>query len=62
LTSRKYLIEESKDFATSVLSTSLVMIHNTERRCEDKVSETTSREHVLHPLLDILYKAIMMGT
>lgn len=48
------LIEEAQDFSSSLPSTSLIVIHNSECSCEHDVSKVTSREDVLNPLLNIL--------
>lgn len=46
------LIEETQDLSTGLLGTSLLVGHDTESSGEDKVSEATGRQDVLHPLLN----------
>ena len=53
------LIEESKDFTTGFLATSLVVIKNAECCCKHYMTKTTGRENVLNPLLDILSKKVL---
>lgn len=48
------LVEKSEDLATGLASTSLLVVHDAEGGGQDNMTETTSREDVLHPLLDIL--------
>lgn len=48
------LIKESKDFSSSLLPSSLLVVHYSESSGEDNVSETTRRKNVLYPLLYIL--------
>ena len=52
----RYLIEEAKDLASSLLGASLLVIHNTVCGGEDDVSEATRGQHVVHPLLHLLHK------
>jgi hypothetical protein len=55
------LVKESKDLASSLLSTSLVVVHDAIGGGEHKVTEATSGEHVLHPLLHLVHRAIETG-
>jgi hypothetical protein len=48
------LIEETKDFASSLLSTSLIVIHDAESGGEHNMTESTGGEDVQHPLLNSL--------
>lgn len=47
------LIKEAEDLATSVLPPSLLVIHDTQRRCQNDVPELTGREQVDDPLLNL---------
>mmetsp|Transcript_9486 Transcript_9486/g.23375 ORF Transcript_9486/g.23375 Transcript_9486/m.23375 type:complete len:85 (-) Transcript_9486:260-514(-) len=47
---RGNLIEKTKDFTTSVLPTGLLMVHDTERCCENNESKVTRRKKVDDPL------------
>lgn len=55
------LIEETKDFTSGLLGTSLVVIHDAEGGGEHKVAEPTRRKNVLHPLLDVMHRDIETG-
>lgn len=48
-----YLIEITEDFTTGVLSTALLVIHDTVRGSKNDVTEGTGGEEVGNPLLDI---------
>lgn len=47
------LVDESEDFAASLLPSGLVVVHDTERGGEHEVPEATRRQDILYPLLDI---------
>lgn len=55
------LVKESKDLASSLLSTSFVVVHDAISGGEHNVSKATSWEHVLHPLLYLMNGAIKAG-
>jgi hypothetical protein len=55
------LVEETKDLATGLAATSLVVVHDTSGGGEDDVTELTSREDVGDPLLDIIEGNIEAG-
>jgi hypothetical protein len=48
------LVEEAQHLASGVLSTSLLVIHNAEGGGEHDVTETTSGQNILNPLLNVL--------
>ena len=56
-----YLVEETKDLSTSLLSTGLVVIHDTESGSEHNVTETTGRQNIDDPLLDVCVTQIETG-
>ena len=47
------LIEKSKQLASGLLPSRLVLIHYAKGRRQYQVSKTTSRKHVLDPLLEV---------
>ena len=53
-----YLVEETKDLTTSVLSTSLFVIHNSECGRQNNMSELTGGKHINNPFLHILQRHI----
>lgn len=56
-----YLIKVSQNLATSPLSTSLFVIHNSSRGGENKVSKLTRRKQVVYPILKILELDVKAG-
>ena len=53
-----HLIEETKNFSSSLSSASLLMIHNTESCGHYDVSELTRWKHIHNPLLNVLKRDI----
>ena len=47
------LVEETKNLTTSMLGTSLFVIHDTSRGGQDQVTELTSRQQVSGPLFEL---------
>ena len=47
------LIEETENLTTSMLGTSLFVIHNTSRGGQDQVTELTGRQQVGGPLFEL---------
>jgi hypothetical protein len=48
------LVEETKNLTTSMLLTSLFMIHDTSRGSQDHVTKLTSRQQVSSPLFNFI--------
>lgn len=55
------LVEESQDFATSVVRTGLFVVHDPKGSGEHHVAELTRGKDVLHPLLILLGIAVKAG-
>ena len=53
-----HLIEEAKNFSSSLSSTGLLMIHNTKSRGHHDVSELTRGKNIHNPLLYVLERHI----
>ena len=47
------LIEKAKDFPSDMLPSSLFMIHDSSTRSKNNISNTSRRQQLIHPLLQI---------
>ena len=61
MTTGKILIEEAQDLATGRLPASLLVVHDSQRRCHDNVTELTRRQQVAGPLLDLAKLQVEAG-
>ena len=56
-----FLVEEAEDLTTGVLGASLLVVHDSQRRCHDNVTELTRRQQVAGPLLDLAKLQVEAG-
>ena len=49
----RLLVEKSNDFPCNMLPSSLLVVHDTSRSCEDDVSELTRRKKLDNPFLEV---------
>lgn len=55
------LVEETEDLASNVLSSGLLMVHDTSRGGQDDVTELTRRKQLNDPLLHLLELDVVAG-
>lgn len=56
-----HLVEETNDLAGNVLSTGLLVVHDTSRGGEDDVAELTGRQQLDNPLLEVGETNVVAG-
>lgn len=56
-----FLVEETKDLASNVLATGLLVVHDTSRGGKDNVTELTRRKELDNPLLQVTELDVVAG-